>query len=87
MSVERLREWRDAHARVAELEGAPMFLGKPEAWFEDVHWFCANGHVSAVFLKSDDDLCLACHEKVLMGPAMTEEQFGPIAEFLRQEET
>lgn len=72
-TIEQIRQWRDS---VAALSPGPHFMGKPEAWFEDLHWFCPNGHVSGRFLKCEDaDRCLACREPVLMGPPMSERQF------------
>lgn len=77
--IEHIRRWRDGLAKEAAARGEKMFMGKPDAWFRDVHWFCPNGHVSGVFLGSETaDLCLACHEPVLMGPAMGEAEFAPI---------
>jgi len=75
--VEHIRAWRDALAKAAAERGEPMFLGKPDGWHQDPHWFCPNGHVSGNFLKGDDgDRCLACHEPVLLGPPIGEEAFG-----------
>lgn len=75
--MEAIRSWRDALAKQTPPED--RFLGRPEAWYEDLHWFCPNGHVSGVFLKAEDrDRCLACREPVLMGPAVTESQFGSL---------
>jgi hypothetical protein len=62
-----------------------MFLGKPDSWYQDIHWFCPNGHVSGNFLKSDDgDLCLACREPVLMGPALGEAEFLELIPMIRE---
>jgi hypothetical protein len=77
-TIEDIRVWRDGIAARKAATGAEMFLGKPKKWFEDIHWFCPNGHVSGAFLKCEEegDLCLACHQPVLMGPAMTEAEFA-----------
>ncbi len=69
-----------------------MFKGRPDAWFEDLHWFCANGHVSGNYLKSESrgECCLACHAPVCMGPPIGERQFKPILDAIRalaQEQT
>lgn len=51
------------------------WFGKPDAWFENPTWRCASGHVSKVFLKSEErgDLCLACQMSVqLTDPSDTE---------------
>ena len=51
------------------------FLGIPERWLDDPTWKCSNGHVSKIFLKSEEkgDLCLACLEPVrLCDPDETE---------------
>ena len=48
--------------------GAPMFLGIPERWYDDLTWRCVKGHVSSRYLKSEmhGALCLACMEYVMM---------------------
>lgn len=73
---DRLRNWRDTVAKAEIASGKAAFLGKPEEWFEDLHWFCENGHVSGMFLKSEEegDLCLACYKPVFMGPRMGERE-------------
>jgi len=79
--IARIRAWRDSLAREAKLRGEEMFMGKPDAWYDDLHWFCPNGHVSGRFLSGDrGDRCLACLEPVLMGPPMTERQFAAVTE-------
>jgi hypothetical protein len=78
-TIADIRRWRDMLAKQADERGEKMFLGKPDAWFDDLHWFCPNGHVSGIFLSGDSgDRCLACGEPVLMGPPMTEKEF-PLA--------
>lgn len=75
--VEQIRKWRNALAVETPVE--QRFMGRPNAWYEDLHWFCPNGHVSGVFLKAEDlDRCLACGEPVLMGPPMGEKEFGSL---------
>lgn len=78
--------WRDAEAKVAEARGEKMFMGKPDAWFDEPHWFCINGHVSGTFLKCevDGDRCLACHERVILGPTIGERDFAPVIAGIRQ---
>lgn len=74
-----LVEWREALANEAQANGAEMFMGVPDEWFDHPHWFCTNGHVSHVYLRTDlGSRCLTCRDYVVLGPAMTEEQFGPI---------
>jgi len=77
--------WREAEASAAAARGEEMFMGKPDAWYEDLHWFCTNGHVSGRFLKSEKrgDCCLACGERVIMGPAIGEREFAPILSALK----
>jgi hypothetical protein len=84
VSIHHIRMWRDKLAKEAQADGAAMFMGKPDAWFEDLHWFCPNGHVSGSYLSSEvrGDLCLACNEPVLMGPPIGEKAFKPILENL-----
>ena len=79
MSIEVIRIWRDMLAEQAGARGEPMFMGKPEAWYDDPHWFCATGHVSGLIIKSHDgDLCMACLEPVIMGPHVGEAEFAKI---------
>lgn len=80
MNINQLRAWRDAEAAKAIATGARSFLGRPTAWYDDIHWFCQNGHVSAMCLGSEleGDLCLACHEPVILGPAIGEAKFANI---------
>lgn len=71
--------WRNRCAMAEAAAGAVMFMGKPERWYKDPHWFCGNGHVSRMYLSGDDgDRCLVCQLPVLMGPAISEEAFLPI---------
>ncbi len=49
------------------------FLGAPDSWYEPPHWWCANGHRSTRYLKSEEfggDVCLAagCRLPVWLGP-------------------
>ena len=69
MRVEGIRTDEDLDAFVQEAidkernAGAPMFMGRPDRWFEAPLWRCRNGHVSKRFLRSEGanaDLCLAC---------------------------
>lgn len=73
ISLEEMRAWRDAQAAASTEK---KFMGKPESWYENLHWFCRRGHVSGVFLKADDgDRCLVCREPVIMGPPIGEDAF------------
>jgi hypothetical protein len=84
MNISELRAWRDGEAAKAIAAGAREFMGKPDAWYEDIHWFCQNGHVSAMCLGSEleGDLCLACHEPVILGPPIGEKAFAEIQKAL-----
>lgn len=79
-----LVNWRDDLAETAGARGDKMFMGIPDAWFEDPHWFCTNGHVSHCVLRSDSGAsrCLACREVVILGPSMSEAMFSRIADEL-----
>lgn len=72
--------WRDAEAKAAEARGELMFMGKPDAWYDDPHWFCEGGHVSGTYLKCEEEgnRCLACHAPVFLGPHIGEREFAPI---------
>ncbi len=66
--------WRQNQIAALRNSGAEMFLGLPEIWMDDPHFFCRNGHISTTILKTDrGDKCLACGEPVLLGPDITEE--------------
>lgn len=80
VEIRKIREWR---TRLALADPRPHFMGKPEAWYDDPHWFCGNGHVSGMFLKTDDgDMCLACRAPVCMGPPIGEAEFKKVLEGL-----
>lgn len=83
---DRLREWRDATATAEIASGKTHFMGKPDDWYEDPHWFCENGHVSGRYLKSEEEgsLCLGCRKPVFMGPKMGEAAFSSIVNRLSQ---
>lgn len=44
----------------------PMFMGKPDRWWDFPHWRCPNGHVTTMYLKSEAKgaLCLRCRTSV-----------------------
>jgi len=77
VTLEQLRAWRDHQA---EKSVEPKFMGKPESWYENRHWFCINGHVSGYILRceEDGDRCLACRAPVLLGPAIGEAEFADV---------
>ena len=76
--IDKLRDWRDRMVKEAEDRGETMFCGKPELWFKDPHFMCPNGHVSGNYLKCEEegDLCLECHQPVVLGPPMGEAVFS-----------
>lgn len=83
LTLVALIEWREDLARTAEARGQEMFMGIPDAWFDDPHWFCINGHVSHRYLRTDTgSRCLACLDTAILGPAMTEGQFCTVIEEL-----
>lgn len=74
-----LIDWREDLARAAQSRGDEMFMGVPEAWFDVPHWFCAQGHVSRVYLRTDSGArCMACQGEALLGPAMNEADFAQV---------
>jgi hypothetical protein len=76
-----LRAWQSGEAAKEAARGVPLWLDRiPETWLDDPHWFCPNGHVSGVYLKSEErgDLCLACMEPVMLGPKIGEQAFSVI---------
>jgi hypothetical protein len=75
ISLTELVAWRDGAAAKTPGEA---FLGLPDAWYDDVHLFCRNGHVSKRYLKSEKHgaICLACRESVVLGPKLDEDEFA-----------
>ncbi len=70
-------KWRNRMAAEQIGAGLPSFMGKPDHWYEDLHFACQNGHVSANFLKceEDGDVCLGCMAPVCMISPMNETEF------------
>lgn len=61
------------------LERVAMFLGKPDRWYADPHWRCANDHVSLTVLKSEAKgcaCCLECFSPVVL--TFPEDKDGPL---------
>lgn len=75
-----LAKWRDDLAQEAAARGEEMFMGLPDYWYGNPHWFCVNGHVSQVVLRREGgpSRCLACRGVVVIGPALSEEDFAPV---------
>lgn len=65
VSLAALRTWVKSKALV---ETGERFLNVPTRWLDNPRWRCLRGHVSGRYLKSEEhgDLCLACHEKVVL---------------------
>jgi hypothetical protein len=61
--VKLIEEAKAAHS-------GPTFLSSPEAWLEDPHWWCKNGHLSGSYVGSDEHgaTCAVCREIVYLGP-------------------
>jgi hypothetical protein len=79
-----MREWSLRLAESCEDDGEEMFLGMPDAWYEEHTLFCADGHVSHVSLGTDDgDRCLSCRRPLVLGPSITEADFATIAAEIR----
>lgn len=51
-----------------------MFWDLPDRWYEHPTWICCNGHISTVFLKSEQhgDLCLGCMSPVILTDPLDE---------------
>lgn len=76
ITLEALKAWRDERL---ENDPGPRFNGMPEAWMEDPTWLCPNGHASDRYLKTDDGpRCLACRDRVILGPPISEVEFQTI---------
>jgi len=80
-NIDRFHAWRQPIIDKMKAEGDDCFLGLPDAWFENPHWGCENGHVSKRYLKSEEKggVCLACHKPVYLIPKdVTEEELTAI---------
>ena len=58
-------------AKLREEFVGETFMGTPDHWYDDPHYWCVNGHRSRRYLKSEslrDEVCLACRETVYLGP-------------------
>jgi hypothetical protein len=60
----------DKISKLRKEYNGPKFLNIPDEWFETPHWYCNNGHVNSMYLKSEvkGALCLKCQESVMLGP-------------------
>ncbi len=61
--LDTLLEWRDAQI------AGELFMGLPDAWYDDVTWVCESGHISRRYLKSEalgSNVCLACHKPIVL---------------------
>lgn len=75
-----LLAWRHGEIARIVVAGGDVFLGLPEAWMDDPHFGCVEGHVSTRVVKTDrGDMCGACGCPVVMIPPMDETAFAPIA--------
>lgn len=74
----RLVEWRNQRALDAGDGGDEVFMGLPDSWYDDIHFGCAEGHVSNTVLTTESrgDRCLACGNPACIIPAMTETEFA-----------
>lgn len=68
MTIDELKALQRARADHEASLGQPMFMGLPERWFERPRWRCTAGHVSAFYIKSEEqgDLCPACRGRVVL---------------------
>lgn len=81
ITYRELLVWRAAEVQKAKDAGEPMFLGKPDKWYENVRWFCQNGHVSLRYLRTEgSDRCFACRKAVIMGPDIGEPDFSAVCQ-------
>jgi hypothetical protein len=57
-----LRERQAGYALAEQHTGAPMFMGRPDRWWEKFTVRCVSGHVSRHVIKSETkgDMCPAC---------------------------
>jgi len=61
-----------------EAEGVPLFMGRPDRWWDRFTVRCPNDHVSTSVLKTDrGDACLACFGPVTL--TFPEDKDGPLS--------
>jgi len=63
ISEEQFAEWRAKLVSIEEEAGAEMFMRLPDRWYEEgPTWGCQNGHVSHMYIKSEEKgaLCQEC---------------------------
>lgn len=66
--LERMKQAILRRRRLAQAAGEKMFMGIPDAWYDDPHWRCPNNHVSSRYLMTEErgDRCLRCQEPVML---------------------
>lgn len=80
-----LLAWRHGEIARIVVAGGSVFLGLPEAWMDDPHFGCENGHVSTMVIKTDKgDQCARCRRPMIMIPPLDETIFAPIAQTARR---
>jgi hypothetical protein len=66
-TLDELQAALEPHIDRALHRGEPMFMGKPDRWYEDAHWRCLNHHVSTMLLKTQrGSVCLECGEPAVL---------------------
>jgi len=78
---EILEEWLNVKIKEAKDNGEEMFLGVPDAWYEQALHCCNNGHINDMYLKSEikGSVCLTCREPSHIFPTgVTDEEFKKI---------
>lgn len=74
-----LRAKLDKLAQAEKSRGMPMFMERPDRWFDQPHWRCVRDHVSIRYLKTDrGDACLACFKPVYL--TFPEDRDGPLGD-------
>lgn len=66
---------------IGEREGGPMFMGRPDRWWEAHTRRCINDHVSRMVLKSEElgrDACLAASCLAPLSLTFPEDVDGPL---------
>lgn len=60
-------------------ESGPLFMGKPDRWYDNPHFRCLYNHVSTVYLKSEAygyPLCPKCYTQTFL--TFPEDRDGPL---------
>lgn len=79
--MQTITELRAQLVAIGEAEDGPMFMERPDRWWDNAHYRCVNGHVSTTVLKSERlgrDACLAADCEEALTLTFPEDTDGPL---------